>query len=76
MTDKQIKKYNIIYADPPWEYKESGSTTNSRSLAKQHYNTMSTQDICNLPIRNIKTNKILGHKTRTRGYLLPQFYTN
>ena len=51
----EVKKYNIIYADPAWEYKESGSTTNSRSLAKQHYNTMSTQDICNLPVKNIKT---------------------
>jgi site-specific DNA-methyltransferase (adenine-specific) len=50
-----MKKYNIIYADPPWEYKESGSTTNSRSLAKQHYNTIPTLDICNLPIKDIKT---------------------
>lgn len=51
------KKYNIIYADPPWEYKQSGSKTNSRGMAKAHYNTMSTKDICNLPIRNIATDK-------------------
>ena len=25
------KKYQIIYADPPWEYKQSGSETNSRA---------------------------------------------
>ena len=50
-----MKKYNIIYADPPWEYKQSGSKTNSRGMAKQHYNTMSTQDICNLPIKELKT---------------------
>ena len=50
-----MKKYNIIYADPPWEYKQSGSKTNSRGMAKQHYNTMSTQDICNLPIKEFKT---------------------
>lgn len=47
------KKYNIIYADPPWEYKQSGSKTNSRGMAKQHYETMTTKDICNLPIENI-----------------------
>lgn len=50
-----MKKYNIIYADPPWEYKQSGSKTNSRGMAKQHYNTMSTDDICNLPVKDIKT---------------------
>lgn len=50
-----LKKYNIIYADPPWEYKQSGSKTNSRGMAKQHYNTMTTLDICNLPVKDIKT---------------------
>ncbi len=49
------KKYQIIYADPPWEYKQSGSKTNSRGMAKQHYPTMSTKEICELPISRIKT---------------------
>ena len=49
------KKYNVIYADPPWEYRQSGSKTNSRGMAKQHYNTMTTDDICALPIKQIKT---------------------
>ena len=49
------KKYRIIYADPPWEYKQSGSAKNSRGMAKQHYSTMNTPDICNLPVRNIAT---------------------
>lgn len=49
------KKYQIIYADPPWEYKQTGSKTKSRGMAKQHYNTMSTKDIAALPIKNIKT---------------------
>ena len=52
---KKQGKFNIIYADPPWEYKQSGSKTNSRGMAKQHYNTMSTDEICNLPIRSIST---------------------
>ena len=50
-----MNKYNIIYADPPWEYKQSGSKTNSRGMAKQHYNTMATEEICNLPVKDIKT---------------------
>lgn len=49
------KKYNIIYADPPWEYRQTGSKTNSRGMAKQHYNTMTTDDICILPVKDIKT---------------------
>lgn len=47
------RKYNIVYADPPWEYKQSGSKTNSRGMAKQHYDTMTTKDICDLPIEDI-----------------------
>ncbi|MBR2474822.1 MAG: DNA methyltransferase [Clostridia bacterium] len=52
-------KYNIIYADPPWEYKQSGSKTNSRGMAKQHYETMTTEEICNLPISYISTEDAL-----------------
>ena len=52
-------KYQIIYADPPWEYKQSGSKKNSRGMAKQHYRTMSTEDICNLPVRNIATDNTI-----------------
>ena len=44
-------KYQIIYADPPWEYRQSGSKTSSRGMAKQHYQTMSIEDICNLLIK-------------------------
>lgn len=51
------KKYNVIYADPPWEYKSSGSTTSSRGMAKQHYQTMSTEAICNLPVKKICTDE-------------------
>ena len=47
------KKYQIIYADPPWSYKQSGGVKNSRGMAKQHYQTMPTEDICKLPISNI-----------------------
>ena len=53
------KKYQVIYADPPWEYKQSGSVKNSRGMAKQHYNTMPTRDICSLPINSIKTDDAL-----------------
>lgn len=49
------KKYNVIYADPPWEYRQSGGKKGSRGMAKTHYDTMSTEEICKLPVRQIAT---------------------
>lgn len=40
-------KYNLIYADPPWRYDFSKSK--SRAI-ESHYQSMSLEDICNLPI--------------------------
>lgn len=45
------RKYNIIYADPPWKYWESGNKNQSL-----HYTTMTIDDICNLPIKDIADN--------------------
>ena len=47
------KKYNIIYADPPWEYRKTGGTQNSRGMAKQHYETMPVEDIKALPVQEL-----------------------
>jgi DNA-directed RNA polymerase subunit RPC12/RpoP len=47
------KKYNIIYADPPWTYPKTGGKKNSRGMAKQFYNTMSIEEIKSIPIKNI-----------------------
>lgn len=40
------KRYNIIYADPPWKYSFSGT----RVDREDDYPTMKTADICALPI--------------------------
>ena len=44
------KKYNIIYADPPWDYKFGKS---SSRYIKNKYQTMSLEQICKLPVKNI-----------------------
>ena len=44
------KKYQIIYADPPWDYQDSGFTGG----IKHHYKGLHITDICGLPIRDIK----------------------
>ena len=43
------KKYNIIYADPPWSYQDKGCSGN----AAQHYPVMKDREICNLPIEGL-----------------------
>ena len=45
------KEYQVIYADPPWEYRQHGTTAKSRGNAAQHYPTMTPEDICKLPVK-------------------------
>lgn len=47
------KEYSVIYADPPWEYRQHGTTAKSRGNAAKHYQTMTTEDICKLPVKKI-----------------------
>lgn len=46
------KKYDIIYADPPWRH-DSDKKGNVRPL---HYPRMSQKEICMLPIHQIRQN--------------------
>ena len=49
-----MKKYNIIYADPPWSYNDKlGSKNAKMGACEYHYKTMSIDDICKLPIDDI-----------------------
>ena len=50
--DNLDKKYNIIYADPPWSFKTYSDKGKDRS-PDNHYGVMNLKDICNLPIDNI-----------------------
>ena len=48
------KKYQIIYADPPWKYRQGKSMgTNFQGAADRHYSCMDYKDICKLPISEI-----------------------
>lgn len=48
-----MKKYNIIYADPPWPYKNKNTGGSMKSGASNHYPTMSIEDICNMDVQSI-----------------------
>lgn len=47
------KKYNIIYADPPWKFKVWSKKTGLNRSADRHYPTMNKTAIQNLPIQNL-----------------------
>lgn len=49
MMDFPKKKYEVIYADPPWSYQNKGT----RAAADRHYATMSTEDIKSFPVSDI-----------------------
>jgi site-specific DNA-methyltransferase (adenine-specific) len=47
-----IKKYNVIYADPPWNYTVFDDKHGGRG-ERHYYNTMRLADICALKVKEI-----------------------
>lgn len=49
-----MKKYNIIYADPPWFYNDRRNKgTRFCGGAMAHYPTMKVEDICKIPVKEL-----------------------
>lgn len=44
------RKFQIIYADPPWSYNDKSK---NRGGAERHYSTMNVEDIKKLPVNDI-----------------------
>ena len=44
-----MKKYQIIYADPPWQYRNDKGS----GVAENHYRTMPVEEICRLPVKEL-----------------------
>ena len=49
-------KYDVILADPPWQFRVWDKDTGQGRSAEAHYSTMTIDDICALPIRNLAAN--------------------
>lgn len=47
-----MRKYQIIYADPPWQFKNYNDDK-AKNWAGNHYGLMTTKDICGLPIKEL-----------------------
>ena len=48
-----MKKYSVIYADPPWRYRVYSKKGLGRS-AESHYPTMSLEDIKVCPLESLQ----------------------
>jgi N6-adenosine-specific RNA methylase IME4 len=48
-----MKKYNVIYADPPWCQSAGNGFNYQTNDKKMPYQTMSIADICNLNVKDI-----------------------
>jgi len=42
--------YDVILADPPWQFRVWNKDTGNGRSAESHYPTMSLDDICNIPV--------------------------
>jgi N6-adenosine-specific RNA methylase IME4 len=47
-------KFQIICADPPWAYLWGTGKDGGNFAPEKHYPTMSTDEICNLPVRRLR----------------------
>ena len=48
-----MKKYNIIYSDPPWQYKCHSGKGKDKKTAENHYSCMDINEIMDLPVERI-----------------------
>lgn len=48
-----MKKYQIIYSDPPWNFKTYSEKGKEKKSAENHYKTMDKVDIQNLDVASI-----------------------
>lgn len=65
------KKYRVIYADPPWSYGNQmprGTTT-----PNNYYNTMTLQEICDMPVKDIAENDSILFLWTTSPHLRESF---
>jgi len=46
-------KYRVIYADPPWNYGNSGTGIDNYGPAERHYPAMAIAELCALDIKSI-----------------------
>ncbi len=54
-----MKKYNVIYADPPWEYDSKRVGRNNKHSASSKYSVTDIVELCDMPISSITEDEAL-----------------
>ena len=65
------KKYNTIYADPPWQFKNRTGKVAPEHKRLTRYETMTIDDIKALPIADISGEKAHLYLKKKEDFLLP-----
>ena len=63
------RKFTTVYADPPWDYDNRAT----RAAARNHYPTMSLDDICDEPVANLVAERAHLHLWTTNAFLPDAF---
>lgn len=53
LSATNLKKYGVIYIDPPWSYKNKKTGGSMTSGSEDKYDTLSIEDLRDLPIKNL-----------------------
>ena len=69
LVDSELK-FKTVLADPPWRY----SNTASRAAAENHYQTMSLEEICREPVKQLIADRAHLHLWTTNGFLEEAFH--
>jgi len=59
------KMFGCIYVDPPWRYSNQGT----RASTGNHYDTMTVEDICAMPVKDLAAPKSHLHLWTTNAFL-------
>ena len=62
-------KFRTVLADPPWKY----SNTASRAAAENHYDTLTVEQICREPVRELVADDAHLHLWTTNAFLEAAF---
>ena len=67
------RRYPVIVADPPWDYRLYNETSGSSSAAAEHYPTMKLEEICALPVSELATDHAILFLWTTSPHLEESF---
>lgn len=69
LTDLDGDKFGCIYADPPWKYSNQGTRANTN----EHYLTLTVDELCDWPVKDIAADDAHLHLWTTNAFLPDSF---